>query len=202
MLSFNAVACVFFPLSLSGSSSNLGQGGVVQNAGMPWISQVGRSLQREVFNFGFSGNCQMQPEVAKYLLELKPSIFVVDCLPNMNAASVEQRAPALFKQLRQGLGPDVPILVLEGHTYSNAWVFPSVKASQDAKRAAQKAAFDAAAKTDPHLHYVEGDGKLASLGEWAYDATSGVGVHPTNIAHYRIGKFVAANIQALPDWKG
>ena len=66
---------------------------------------------------------------------------------------------------------------------------------------AQKAAFDAAAATDPHLHYVEGDGKLASLGDLAYDATSGIGVHPSNIAHYRIGKFVAAAVAALPDWK-
>jgi hypothetical protein len=51
------------PVLIWGSS--IGQGGVVQNAGMPWISQVGRSLEREVYNFGFSGSCLMQPEVAK-----------------------------------------------------------------------------------------------------------------------------------------
>ena len=90
---------------------------------------------------------------------------------------------------------------IEGHTYSNAWILPSIKQAQDAKRAAQKAAFDEAAKSDPHLHYVEGDGKLASLGDGQYDATSGIGVHPTNIAHYRIGEFVAAQIKALPDWE-
>lgn len=182
-------------------ASSIGQGGVVQNAGMPWISQVGRSLEREVFNFGFSGDCLMQPEVADYLIELKPSVFVVDCLPNMNAAMVQQRATPLFKQLRAGLGPNVPILVLEGHTYSNAWVLPSIKESQDAKRSAQKTAFVEAAKTDQHIHYVEGDGKLASLGDGQYDATSGVGIHPSNIAHYRIGEYVATQIKSLPDWE-
>ena len=178
-------------------ASSIGQGGVVQNAGMTWISNVGRILDREVLNLGFSGNCQMQPEVAALLVELKPEVFVVDCLPNMDAPLVEQRAPPLLKQLRAGLGPEVPILVLEGHTYSNAWVLPSVQAGQQAKRAAQKAAFDAAAKVDKNLHYLTGDGKLASLGEAAHDATSGIGVHPTNTAHLHIAQYVAAGIKPL-----
>ena len=62
---------------------------------MTWISNVGRLLDREVLNFGFSGNCQMQPEVARYLVELKPSVFVMDCLPNMGAASVTARVRQL-----------------------------------------------------------------------------------------------------------
>ena len=85
--------------------------------------------------------------------------------PPRARTQVVERAPALLKQLREGLGPSVPILVLEGHTYSNAWLLPSVQAGQQAKRAAQKAAFDAAAKTDPNLHYVTGDEKLATLGD-------------------------------------
>ena len=52
----------------------------------------------------------------RYLVELNPSVFVMDCLPNMNAETVNSRAPAVLKQLRDGLGPDVPIVVLEGHT--------------------------------------------------------------------------------------
>ena len=34
-----------------------------------------------------------------------------------NSAVLLQRAPPLLEQLRAGLGPDVPILILEGHTY-------------------------------------------------------------------------------------
>jgi hypothetical protein len=53
---------------------------------------VGRLLDREVLNLGFSGNCRMQPEVAALLVELKPAALVVDCLPNMDAPTVTQRA--------------------------------------------------------------------------------------------------------------
>ena len=48
-----------------------------------------------------------------------------------------------------------------------------------------------------NLHYLTGDGKLASLGEAAHDATSGIGVHPTNTAHLHIARYVAAGIKPL-----
>ena len=57
-----------------------------------YARSVGRILNREVLNLGFSGNCRMQAEVAALLVELKPSAFVVDCLPNMDATTVAQRA--------------------------------------------------------------------------------------------------------------
>ncbi len=205
---------------------------------------VGRILDREVLNLGFSGNCRMQADVAALLVELKPAAFVVDCLPNMDAATVTQRAVyashqipqtincltlsihfslfptntvdnfllphcrcaavlrnrPLFKQLREGLGPHVPIVILEGHTYSNAWLLPSVQSEQAAKRVAQKAAFDAVKKTDQNIHYIEGGGKLSSLTEQGYDehdATSGIGVHPSNLAHLHIGQYVASHLKSL-----
>lgn len=66
-----------------------------------------------------STDCLIVPLAGgRYLVELKPSVFVMDCLPNMNAETVNSRAPAVLKQLRDGLGPDVPIVVLEGHTYA------------------------------------------------------------------------------------
>jgi hypothetical protein len=82
---------------------------------------------------------------------------------------------------------------------SNAWILPQVRAGQEAKRAAQKAAFDAAAATDKNLHYATGDSKLASLGDAIAqsDATSGIGVHPTNIAHLHIAEYVASQIKPL-----
>jgi hypothetical protein len=52
----------------------------------------------------------------------------------------------------------VPIVLLEGHTYTNAWVIPKVREGQVAKRQAQKAAFDALVNDEgiKNLHYVTG----------------------------------------------
>ena len=184
-------------------ASSIGQGGVVANAGMPWISTLGRLLGREVLNLGFSGNCRMQPEVAAEILKINNgdiAMLIVDCLPNMDAALVTSRATPLFEQLRRGLGAATPLVILEGHDYTNAWALPSIKAGQAAKRKAQKTAFDERIR-DKHIHYVKGEGKLASFdalgSESRYEAAGGVGVHPTNIAHYRIGKFVAEQVKPL-----
>ena len=60
----------------------------------------------------------MQPSVAAVLSSLKPSVFVMDCLPNMQQDSGEQVSNAtisVLTQIRRALGPDVPILTLEGH---------------------------------------------------------------------------------------
>ena len=48
-----------------------------------------------------------------------------------------------------------------------------------------------------NLHYVNGEDKLASLGEAQYDASAGIGVHPSQIPHHRIAEFVAANVQPM-----
>ena len=81
--------------------------------------------------------------------------------------------------------------------YTNAWIIPSIAEGQQQKRAAQRAAFDSAARTDTNLHYVGGDGKLLSLGDGWYDATSGYGVHPSSIAHLHIAQYVAATLKPI-----
>lgn len=45
----------------------------------------------EILNLMHCDDCR-QAEVAALLVELKPSALVVDCLPNMDAATVTQRA--------------------------------------------------------------------------------------------------------------
>ena len=104
-------------------------------------------------------------------------------LPQMNEASPSEKEELFVQKIRQctvlfDFVSD-PLSDLQG---------------KEAKRAAQHAAYAEAAKADDHIHYVRGDGKLASLGEGQYDASPGVGVHPTNIAHLHIAQFVAAQV--------
>ena len=178
--------------------SSIAQGGVVQNAGMTWPSGLQRRLQRPLLNFGFSGNCLMQPAVASVLQELEASMVLVDCLPNMDAEMVNATAEGTFRQLRGAYPASVPLVILEGHTYTNAWLLPAVQQGQQAKRAVQKAIVTKLQQEGlPNIHYVPGDGKLAALGPAMYDATSGVGVHPTNLAHDAIAEYVFQQIKGL-----
>jgi hypothetical protein len=56
------------PIVFYGTS--ITQGGCASRPGMPHVMQIGRQLNREVINLGFSGNGRMEPEVAQLLTEL------------------------------------------------------------------------------------------------------------------------------------
>eukprot|EP00051_Salpingoeca_urceolata_P000226 m.33204 g.33204 ORF g.33204 m.33204 type:complete len:819 (+) comp10314_c0_seq1:107-2563(+) len=185
------------PIVLWGSS--IAQGGVVQNGGMTWPVSLQRLANLPLLNFGFSGNCRFQPSTAEWIgkLATKPRVLLVDCLPNVNADLVNKTAASTVRQLRQALGKDVPIVLLEGHTYTNAWVLPEVADAQQAKRQAQQAVFAALRAEDPNLLYMHGDGKLLGLGsELWHEATAGIGVHPSSIAHLHIARYVHSQLKA------
>eukprot|EP01050_Picozoa_sp_SAG11_P006388 SAG11_NODE_493_length_8965_cov_4.112339_5_plen_660_part_00 len=60
------------------------QGGVVSRPGMAFTNIIGRSLGRDVLNFGYSGQGYMETSVATFLVKIEDSgAFVIDCNPNM-----------------------------------------------------------------------------------------------------------------------
>jgi hypothetical protein len=63
-----------------------------------------------VINLGFSGNGRMEPEVIKFVAELDPAVFVLDCIPNMGARDVQERTVPGVKLLREA-HPETSILV-------------------------------------------------------------------------------------------
>ena len=67
------------------------QGACASRPGMVHCAMLGRQFQFPHINLGFSGNGRMEPEVADLLAELDPSVYVLDCLPNMDAAEVTAR---------------------------------------------------------------------------------------------------------------
>lgn len=142
----------------------------------------------------------MQPSVAAVLSSLKPSVFVMDCLPNMQQDSGEQVSNAtisVLTQIRRALGPDVPILTLEGHEYTNNWIKTAQQDSQNSLCSAQHTAVTELSKTIPNLHYATSKGKLGSDPAVAAESTGGMGVHPTSLAHLHIAQFVAAKLHEL-----
>ena len=87
--------------------SSIAQGCAVTNAGMTWPANLQRILDKPLLNFGFSGSCEMQPSVAAVLSELKPSVFVMDCLPNMQGETpdgIYNATITVLTQLREALG--------------------------------------------------------------------------------------------------
>jgi lysophospholipase L1-like esterase len=92
--------------------TSITQGGCASRPGMAYTAIVGRMLEREVINLGFSGAGLMEPAVADLLAELDPAVYVIDCLWNMGGlpdAEIEARVQNLARTLRKA-HPRTPIL--------------------------------------------------------------------------------------------
>lgn len=166
------------PLVFYGTS--ITHGACASRPGMPHPAILGRRLQRPVINLGFSGNGRMEQEVGQFLVELDPAVYVIDCLPNMQGPEVAERTVPLVNQLRDA-HPDVPIVLVEDRTYSNA---PFIRAKQErhaAARAALKRGYEqlqSAGVSD--LFYIDGE---TLLGDDHDDTTDGS--HPSDLGFWR-----------------
>ena len=167
-------------------------GACASRPGMAWPSIVSRALDREVHNFGFSGNGRMEQEVAQYLCEIDASAFVIDCLPNMTTELVKERTEPLVRQLRAAR-KDVPILLVEDRTFASAWFSAERREQHERRRGALRAAFARLQEAGvPDLHLLAGQGLLGDDDEGTTD-----GSHPNDLGMMRQADTVLAALRPL-----
>jgi hypothetical protein len=166
------------PIVFYGTSITHGIG--ASRGGMTHVSILGRRFNREVINLGFSGNGRMEPEVLRFVAELDPAVFVLDCLPNMTAQQVTERTVPGVKQLREA-HPSTPILLVEDRNYQTGFLVEARRKANEANHAALREAF-AALQTEkvPQVYYLEGANLLGDDGEGTVD-----GSHPTDLGFMR-----------------
>lgn len=156
-------------------------GACASRPGMAWPSIVGRRLNRPTINLGFSGNGRMEPEVADLLAELDAAAFVVDCAPNMDAASIRERAGHLVETIRRAR-PAAPIVLVEDRSYGYAWLRQSARDRNTGNREALAEAYRGlVASGVPGLHYVQAGSLFGEeLGEDIGEAMTD-GSHPNDM---------------------
>jgi hypothetical protein len=166
------------PLVFYGTS--ITHGISASRAGMTHPAILGRMFNREIINLGFSGNGRMEPEVTKFVAELDPAVFILDCLPNMNAKDIHERAEACVKSLRAAR-PATPILLVEDRNYSNNFLNAARRERNETNHAAMREVYAKLERDHvPHLHYLKADNLLGDDGDGTID-----GSHPTDLGFYR-----------------
>ena len=142
---------------------------------------LGRRLDRPVINLGFSGNGKMEQEVADLLAELDVAVYVIDCLPNMNAEEVAARTESLVHTLRKA-HPTIPILLVEDRSYADSFLIESKRQRNESSRAVFRAAYQRlVAEGVAQLAYLEGEHILGADGEATVDSS-----HPTDLGFMRM----------------
>lgn len=166
------------PIVLYGTS--ILHGACASRPGMVHSAILGRRFHYPHINLGFSGNGRMEPALAELLAEIDAAAYVLDCLPNMNAAQVEERVEPFVKILRAA-HPETPIVLVEDRTYADAFLLAGKRERNDTSRAALRAAYARLREAGvPNLHYIEGENLLGDDGEGTVDSS-----HPSDLGFMR-----------------
>ncbi len=160
--------------------TSITHGASASRTGTNHVAVVGRALNCETLNLGFSGNGMMEPEVADFLAELDPDMYVIDCLPNMTADLVTERAGNLVKTIRE-CRRSTPILLVEDRTYGDSTFVVSRRERNETSRAALREVYaELESGGVSGVHYLEG---ATLLGEDRDDTVDGS--HPTDLGFRR-----------------
>jgi hypothetical protein len=171
------------------------QGLSASRPGMVHSAILGRKFNWPVINLGFSGNGKMEPEMAGLLAELDPSIYVLDCLPNMVAGEIRERVEPFVKKLRTA-HPEVPIVLVEDRTMQDSFLIAGRMEWYHLKdRAELKAAYERLQHAGvKNLFYLPGEHLFGDDGEGSTD-----GSHPNDLGFMRqAGIFATVLAPLLP----
>lgn len=158
------------------------QGASASRAGLAYPAILSRRLNRPFINLGFSGNCRMEPEMAALLAELDPSVYFIDCLPNIaTGEDVGQKTPNLVQTLRRA-HPLTPIVLVENILYPDIFIEDKKRATMDSKNAALRKVYNNLRQAGiKNLYYIPAANLIGADGEGTID-----GVHPTDTGFERM----------------
>ena len=173
------------PIVFYGTS--IQQGLSASRPGMVHSAILGRRFDWPTTNLGFSGEGKMEPEMADLLAELDPSVYVLDCLPNMVADQIKERVEPFVRKLRTA-HPRTPIVLVEDRTMQDAFLVSGRMEYYHLKdRAELKAAYDRLQKSGVKaLYYIHGEHLFGDDGEASVD-----GSHPSDLGFMRQAEIFA-----------
>ncbi len=160
--------------------TSIAHGACASRPGMAFPSIMGRRLEWPVINLGFSGNGRMEVELAKLMGEIDAALFVVDCLPNMNAKQVTERTEPFVHALRAAR-PRCRVLLVEDRSFANTRFMPGLRRRHDANRKALREQFERLRSSGSKgISYFEGERLIGDDGEGSTD-----GSHPNDLGMMR-----------------
>ncbi|MEI7799710.1 MAG: hypothetical protein EBT98_04210 [Opitutaceae bacterium] len=160
--------------------TSITHGASASRPGMVHTAILGRRFDRSVINLGFSGNGRMDAAVGDLLNKIDAAIYVIDCLPNMDAAGVREKCIPLVKQLRAA-HPITPIVLVEDRRFPNSWIQPKKNQFHNDNHAALRECFEKLKLAGvTGLYYIPGDDFLGSDTEGSTD-----GSHPNDLGFLR-----------------
>lgn len=167
------------------------QGASASRPGMTYPSILGRWLNFEPVNLGFSGNGRMDFAMAEYLAEIDCLAYVIDCASNMSPQLMRSRGVPFVGDLH-ARRPNTPIVLVEFPCYPAAWFESSLLSRYTSRIQALRAvALRCPLEVLKQLHYAPADPT------GGIDAEASVANHPTDLGFMRIASMIAPVLRPI-----
>ena len=88
---------------------------------MSYTNILGRMMNREVINLGFSGNGQLDYEIAKLMSQRTDAgLYILDFIPNVNLEQIREKT-ARFVEILRNENSEIPLLFVESITFTHSF---------------------------------------------------------------------------------
>lgn len=169
--------------------TSITQGGCASRSGMSYQAILGRALNIDFVNLGFSGNGMGEPEMAKAVADIDASAYVLDFAQNNRTAEALEKVYAPFLAAIRAKHPDTPILAITP-------IYASKEATGDAENQKMRDLIrgvisKAIAAGDRHLQLIEGTDLLGpAQGDGLVD-----GSHPNDLGFQYMANGLTARLR-------
>jgi lysophospholipase L1-like esterase len=170
--------------------TSITQGGCASRSGMAYQAILGRMLNLDFVNLGFSGNGRGEPEVARAVAEIDASCFVFDFAQNNPTVESLAEVYAPFLRTIREKHPDTPIVAITP-IYAAAEFREQPAARLDGMRTLiRRVVSERIAAGDRRLQLVEGTDLLGpTQGDGLVDGT-----HPNDLGFERMAEGLALRL--------
>lgn len=170
------------------------QGGCASRPGMAHTNILSRWFNREFINLGFSGNGQLDYEIAEIIAEHDASLIILDFMPNVNVEQIEQKMKTFYDIIRHKL-PQTPILFIENPVFPQGkfdlYMQKTVKEKNEALR---KVFSNLLSSGEKNIRLISSVGMIGVDDEATVD-----GIHFTDLGFMRYAHYLYPYIQEYLD---
>lgn len=179
------------PVIVYGTS--ITQGGCATRPGMSYTNILTRSLNREFINLGFSGNGQLDYEIAELMASKKnAAMFILDFIPNVNADQLKEKTRNFFDIIRIN-NPNTAILFVETIMFPHSKFDTKTYEIIIEKNRLLKEEFERIKNEgDDNVYYLETNNLIGTDGEATVD-----GIHMTDLGFLRIANEIEKKIRPI-----
>lgn len=172
--------------------TSLLQGGCANRAGMAHTNILSRRLNREIINLGFSGNGQLDLEIARVIAAVPdPGLIIMDCVPNINHQQMDTLLIPFYNIVREA-HPTVPMLFVEDPIFPHSRFDKKMYEEVTTLNAHWKRMYEDLAAKDKNLHYLTSD----NFGRPDHEQTVD-GLHYTDLGFMRLADLMEPIIRRI-----